>query len=108
MSETTGQKTGEATERRILRHVHRCDLMGGAIETLRKAQGLTQADLAARAGVSRKWLSEVENGKDTVELGLFLRLLDQLDYRIELHPSPPAEFDLNAYLDTFQQSGEAL
>lgn len=87
----------------VLRHVHRCDLMGGAIKSLRNARSLTQAQLAAKAGVSRKWLSEFENGKDTVELGLFLRLLKGLDYRIELHPSAP-EFDLDAYLERFRLS----
>ena len=29
------------------------------------AQEITQARFAAEAGVSRKWLSEVENGKET-------------------------------------------
>ena len=91
----------------VIRHVHRCDLMGKGVRTLRRARSLTQAQLAAKAGVSRKWLSEFENGKDTVELGLFLKLLKCLDYRIELHPSAP-EFDLDAYLDKFRLSEDAL
>lgn len=40
--------------------------------------GLSQAELAARAGVSRKWIYQFEAGKPTAELGLILRVLDAL------------------------------
>lgn len=32
--------------------------------------GWTQAETAGRAGVSRKWLSDLETGKATVDLGV--------------------------------------
>jgi transcriptional regulator with XRE-family HTH domain len=36
---------------------------------------MSQSDLAAQAGVSRKWVSELENGKRTVQLGPVLEVL---------------------------------
>jgi HTH-type transcriptional regulator / antitoxin HipB len=50
----------------------------------RQDLGLSQADLAARVGVSRAWINAVEAGKPSVELGLVLRLLDHLDLRLDL------------------------
>jgi HTH-type transcriptional regulator/antitoxin HipB len=47
--------------------------------------GLSQAATAARAGVSRKWLSDFESGKETVELGKLLALLEALG--VVLHAS---------------------
>ena len=40
--------------------------------------GLSQAELAARSGVSRKWIYQFEAGKPTAELRLILRALDAL------------------------------
>ncbi len=44
----------------------------------RRDLGLSQAELAARAGVSRKWIYQFEAGKPTAELRLILRILDAL------------------------------
>ena len=44
----------------------------------------TQAHVADLSSVSRKWLSDFENGKTTVDLGLVLRLLDVLDLTLDL------------------------
>jgi y4mF family transcriptional regulator len=44
----------------------------------RKDLGLSQAELADRAGVSRKWIYQFEAGKPTAELRLILRVLDAL------------------------------
>src|SRR4051794_37742762 len=51
----------------------------------RRELGLNQADLADRAGMSRKWISEFEAGKPTAELGLVLRLLAALDLQLDVH-----------------------
>jgi HTH-type transcriptional regulator/antitoxin HipB len=45
---------------------------------------LTQAGLAARAGVSRKWIYEFEAGKPTAELRLILRVLEALGLALEI------------------------
>ncbi|MEQ8259032.1 MAG: helix-turn-helix domain-containing protein [Alcanivorax sp.] len=48
--------------------------LGRRIHAARKAQGLTQVDLAEIAGVGPRFLSELERGKDTVRLGLALKI----------------------------------
>lgn len=47
---------------------------GSQIRAARKAQGLTQAELAAIAGVGTRFVSELERGKETARLGLALEI----------------------------------
>ena len=74
----------------------------------RRDLGLSQAELAARAHVSRQWLSGFESGKPGAELRLVIRLLDTLGLRLmvdELRPgdrgrkSSPGAVDLDELLD---------
>ena len=55
---------------------------GAIIRERRRALGLDQAGLAARIGVSRLWVSEVERGKPGAGLGLILRALAALDIEL--------------------------
>lgn len=52
----------------------------------RKAQGLTQEELASRAGVSRRWLSRFETGEEPegVELYKALSLARALGFDVVL------------------------
>lgn len=50
--------------------------------------GLSQTDLAERAGLSRKWISEFEAGKPRAELGLVLRVLEELGLRLDVVLAP--------------------
>jgi HTH-type transcriptional regulator / antitoxin HipB len=52
--------------------------LAAVVRGRRRDLGLSQAELAARAGVSRKWIYQFEAGKPTAELGLILRVLDAL------------------------------
>ncbi|MHB8658368.1 MAG: helix-turn-helix domain-containing protein [Solirubrobacteraceae bacterium] len=45
---------------------------------------LNQAELAERAGVSRKWLVEFEAGKPSAELGLAMCVLDELGLALDV------------------------
>lgn len=45
---------------------------------------MTQAELARRAGVSRKAISEFERGKTQPVLGLAIRILNELGLAIEM------------------------
>lgn len=58
--------------------------IGKAIQAARKAQLLTQADLALAAGVSTPFLSALENGKPTVRLDVLLRVLNALNMALDL------------------------
>jgi HTH-type transcriptional regulator/antitoxin HipB len=72
----------------------------------RKDLGLSQQELAHRAGVSRKWIYDFEAGKPTAQFGILLRVLDELGLALELVPTsdatPPQRretVDLDALLD---------
>jgi HTH-type transcriptional regulator/antitoxin HipB len=58
--------------------------LGAAVRGRRRDLGMTQAELALQAGVSRKWVYEFEAGKPTAELRLILRVLDALGLALEL------------------------
>lgn len=51
---------------------------GALIRKTRKEQGLTQTDLADWCGVGINFVSDVERGKPTVEMGRALRLAEML------------------------------
>jgi transcriptional regulator with XRE-family HTH domain len=58
--------------------------LGDAIRHYRTAAGLTQAQLAEKAGLQRSYLSELEGGKETEQLKRVLRILRQLGVRMTL------------------------
>jgi len=66
-------------------------VIGLAIRLAREEKNLTQQAFADRARVSRKWLSEVENGKSTAEIGKVLRVLSDLGLDLELNPRKQKE-----------------
>jgi HTH-type transcriptional regulator/antitoxin HipB len=57
--------------------------LGHAIRERRKQLELDQRELADRVGVSRQWLVEIERGKPRAEVGLLLRVLRELELRLE-------------------------
>ena len=61
-----------------------CFVLGSAVRQARRDAGLTQAELAAQAGVSRPWLSQLENGKRSVEVGKVLAVLAALDLYMDI------------------------
>lgn len=93
-------------ERRRLRHMRRPHEVGTALRAAREDLGLTQAEVAAASGVSRKWLSEAENGKAAVSLGLVLGVLDAMGYEVEFAPQPD-DLDLEAHLDALSSSSDS-
>lgn len=52
----------------------------------RQELSLTQQDLASRAGVSRKWVSEFERGKAQSELPTVMRVLAILGLSVQVNP----------------------
>jgi transcriptional regulator with XRE-family HTH domain len=65
--------------------------LGGLIRDARASQGLSQVELAARAGVSRSWLARVEAGHRGAELEPLLRLLAALDLSLTLRQGGRAD-----------------
>ncbi len=79
--------------------------LASVVRARRHALRLSQATLAARAGVSRKWLVDLEGGKASIEIGLLLRVLDALDLALQATQPPPDESarDLDRLLDTYRR-----
>ena len=59
--------------------------VGAAIRDKRKSQGYTQEQLAEYCGCGPRFISDLENGKETAQLGKTLMVLMMLglDVRIE-------------------------
>lgn len=74
-----------------MRPVQTSKAFGSAVRRARNDQGLTQAELARLAGVGRPWLSELETGKRTAELGRALSVVSALGLAIAFVPEPGAE-----------------
>lgn len=54
--------------------------LGVRIRQQRQLFGLTQAELARAVGVSRKFIVDLESGKETASLGLALKVLQELGF----------------------------
>ncbi|MGL4489477.1 MAG: helix-turn-helix transcriptional regulator [Rhizobiaceae bacterium] len=54
------------------KRIHSISDIGMAVRNARKARNLTQQDFADLAGVGRRFLSELESGKPTLEIGKVL------------------------------------
>ena len=62
---------------------HSAAEVGKIIMAARRHRGLTQTELARAIGASQAWVSEVEQGKDTAQIGKILRTLSHLGVRLE-------------------------
>ena len=58
--------------------------LGAFIRERRIKLGMDQSDLAEKAGTSRKWIVEVEQGKPRAEVGLVLRTLKTLGVSLDI------------------------
>ena len=85
---------------------------GVFIRERRTKLGMDQAALAQKAGTSRKWLVEVEQGKPGAEIGLILRILKSLEISFDVEADAPVETpaqgkskapDINTVLDSLKK-----
>lgn len=60
-------------------------ILGNHIRAARLRKGLTQRDLAKLLHCSLRWITEVENGKDTAQIGKVLSLCQFLDLKVHLN-----------------------
>ena len=64
--------------------------LGMEMRRVRLAAGLTQAVLAQRAGVSRRWLGQMERGHLRAETDKLMRVVRALGLSLQLGPAVPA------------------
>ena len=55
---------------------------GLAVATLRKERGYSQERFAIEAGIARKYMSDIENGKRNVSLDVIKRISDKLEIHV--------------------------
>lgn len=61
---------------------NRLENIGQAICRIRKQQKLSQIDLAIAVGIDRAYLSEIENGRTNVSIGILFAIADALNISI--------------------------
>ncbi len=72
--------------------------IGQTVKKIRQDKKITQSELAGKAGITRQTLSKLERGEiDKVSLQVFIKLLDMLDYQLQIEERKPFYyFDLNS------------
>jgi HTH-type transcriptional regulator/antitoxin HipB len=78
--------------------------LGALIRDRRTKLGLDQKSLAAKVGVSRQWIVEVEKGKPRAEIGLLLRALGALGLSLDAEkerPPKPKDKSVSHGVDAF-------
>ena len=58
--------------------------LGRLVKKERKAMGLTQAELALTSGTGMRFISDLENGKPTCQIGKILTVLKTLGIRLTM------------------------
>ena len=60
--------------------------VGKAVRTRRKEHGITQEQAAGMCNVGVRFLSELENGKPTLEIEKVMRVLDAFGFQCVIRP----------------------
>lgn len=85
--------------------------LGALIRDQRKKLGITQQELADKAGVSRVWVVALEQGKPTAQIDLVLRTLRELGLSLRVDPETPASsskgIDLGAIIKANTKTGSS-
>jgi len=69
--------------------------LGLVLRAVRKSSGIRIDDLAGIVGVSKQFASDVENGKETVQMGRVLRVLSELGVRLSVEFQDSAAEELH-------------
>jgi len=65
--------------------------IGKLVRDTRKKLGVTQKDLALTSGTGMRFIIDLENGKETCEIGKVLAILNTLGIKMTLTPPPAKE-----------------
>ena len=74
-------------ERRAAEERANAFFTGQIIESARKSANITQAELAARIGTNKSYISRVETGRTEPKVSTFYRIAAALGLTVELTPS---------------------
>ncbi|MDC0980282.1 helix-turn-helix transcriptional regulator [Bdellovibrionales bacterium] len=62
------------------------DQLGVALKRLRKMSGMTQSELANKAGVQQRTISKIENGQQNTEVSTLFNLCAVLGLELVIRP----------------------
>jgi HTH-type transcriptional regulator/antitoxin HipB len=79
--------------------------IGMLIREARVRRNMTQINLAAKAGVTSRWLRDVEKGKPGAEIGLVFRILGYLGIEIDAN-DPTRRTDRKTVSETSAYDGD--
>ena len=57
--------------------------LGALVSKVRKAQGISQLELSQAADVGRRFVVELEDGKETIQAGKMLKVMSVLGIRAQ-------------------------
>ena len=57
--------------------------LGALVAKVRKAQGISQLELSQAADVGRRFVVELEDGKETIQAGKMLKVMSVLGIRVQ-------------------------
>ena len=77
--------------------------LAGVVRARRRARGLTQTDLALLAGVGRRFVSDLENAKESLVLDKVDRVLSVFGLRLGVVERPRSEESLRS-LDAHEET----
>lgn len=66
--------------------------IGRFVRHKRKQLGVLQEDAAGLSGVGTKFLSQLENGKETAEIGRVLQVLKSMGLEVYIYPRSDKRF----------------
>lgn len=72
--------------------------LGRILRSVRKSAHVRLDDLAGFAGVSKQFVSDLEHGKETIRLGLVLKVLDEIGLHLKVDVPAAAEAHLEKAL----------
>lgn len=76
-------------------------VLGQRVRASRKDRGLSQQELAKECGISRKFIGELEAGKENASLGLTLKVINYLDIDLSAKSQQRHRIDFSAqFADT--------
>lgn len=81
-----GLKQGVAIQEAVYGKISNAEELGRVIRRKRKETGLQQEVAAGITGVGTKFLSQLENGKETAELGKTLQVLHKMGLEVYIFP----------------------
>lgn len=67
--------------------------LGRQIANMRKARGMTLVELAARSGITRQKLAEIEKGSPTVSINLYAKVLAAMGAELQVIPARRPTFE---------------